>query len=279
MLSSNDYYEKMVERNIGILTREQQDKLKHCEVPVFGVGGLGGLAAELLVRCGIGKLKIVDIDHFEASNLNRQVYAYKSTLGQHKVDVTERFLKDINPDLQIEKYYKTDKETIGCMLKNSSVAVMCIDKIIPSIHVARRCFAGNITMLETVAIPYMNVRVYNRDTVTFEAFHNFQTEGKTIDELYNLTEEEAKGIGESFVKAFVGLEDISSYYSDDALAGMTKGKFSSFAPFVWLQASLLALETIKVLFSWGEISYAPEYAVYDPVKFKALSPTNLHFQI
>lgn len=279
MLSSDDYYNGMVERNIGILTKEQQAKLKDCEVPVFGVGGLGGLAAELLVRCGIGKLKIVDIDHFEASNLNRQIYAYKSTLGQHKVDVTERFLKDINPGLQLEKYYKTDETTIGSMLKNSSVAVMCIDKVIPSIHVARRCFESDITMLETVAIPYMNVRVYNRDTIKFETFHNFQTKNKSIDELYNLTDEEAQDIGKNFVKAFVGLEDISSYYSDEALAGMNKGNFSSFAPFVWLQASLLALETIKVLLKWGNISYAPDYAVYDPVKFKALAPTNLHFQI
>jgi molybdopterin/thiamine biosynthesis adenylyltransferase len=269
----------MIERNIGIITKEQQEKLKQCEIPVFGVGGLGSLVAELLVRCGVGKLKIVDIDHFEASNLNRQIYAYKSTLGQHKVDTAERFLKDINPGLKLEKYYKTDEETIGRMLNNSSIAVMCIDKVIPSIHVARRCFENNITMLETVAIPYMNVRVYDRDTISFEAFHNFQTENKTMEELYNLTDCEIQDVEERFIKAFAGLEGIGSYYSDDALADMNKGRFSSFAPFVWLQASLLALEAVKVLLGWGKISYVPEYAVYDPVKFKVLSPDNLHFEI
>ena len=278
MLSESEYYRKMVERNAGIITKEQQEKLRQCEIPVFGVGGLGGIVAELLARCGVGKLKIVDIDRFEASNLNRQVYAYISTMGAHKVDVTEVFLGDINPEMQIEKYYKTDEETIACMLKNSKVAVMCIDKLIPSIHVARRCFENSITMLETVAIPYMNVRVYNQNTISFEAFHKFRTEDKTIDELYNLTEQEAREIGERFVKAFIGLDGVSSYYSDEALNNMSKGSFPSFAPFVWLQASLLALETIKVLLDWGEISYAPEYAVYDPVKFRSLPPVNLHFK-
>jgi molybdopterin/thiamine biosynthesis adenylyltransferase len=278
MSSGSDYYKKMVERNVGIITNEQQEKLKECEIPIFGVGGLGGIVAELLARCGVGKLKIVDIDRFEASNLNRQVYAYASTLGMRKVDATEAFLKDINPGLEIEKYHKTDDETIACMLKNSKIAAMCIDQLVPSIHVARRCFENNITMLETVAIPYMNVRVYNRNTISFEAFHNFQTEEKTIDELYNLSEQENREIGECFIKAFVGLEDISSYFSDEAFNNMSKGCFPSFAPFVWLQASLLALETIKVLLDWGEISYAPEYAVYDPVKFRALPPVNLHLQ-
>jgi molybdopterin/thiamine biosynthesis adenylyltransferase len=277
MLFNNDYYEKMIERNIGIITAEQQQKLKQCEIPVFGVGGIGGLVAELLVRCGVGKLKIVDIDHFEPSNLNRQVHAYQSTLGMHKVDVTERFLMDINPDLQLEKYYETNEETIASMLNNSTIAMMCIDQLIPSIHVARCCLESNITMLETVAIPYLNVRVYNRDTVSFEAFHNFPTGKKTIEELYQLTDQENQEISECFFKAFAGLEDITSYFNDDALKNMEKGKFSSFAPFVWLQAALLSLEAVKVLLDWGEISYAPEYAVYDPIKFKALSPVNLHF--
>jgi len=277
MLFNNDYYEKMVERNIGILTVEQQQKLKGCGIPVFGVGGVGGLVAELLVRCGVGKLKIVDIDNFEPSNLNRQIYAYKSTLGMHKVDVTERFLMDINPDLQLEKYYETNEETIACMLNNSNIAMMCIDQLIPSIHVARCCLERDITMLETVAMPYLNVRVYNRDTISFEAFHNFPTETKTIEELYCLTEQEKREIRECFFKAFAGLEDITSYYNDDALTNMKNGEFSSFAPFVWLQAALLSLEAIKILLGWGKISYAPEYAVYDPVKFKELSPVNLHF--
>jgi tRNA threonylcarbamoyladenosine dehydratase len=277
MLFNSDYYEKMVERNIGIITVEQQQKLKQCEIPVFGVGGIGGLVAELLVRCGVGKLKIVDIDHFEPSNLNRQVYAYQSTMGKHKVDVTERFLMDINPDLQLEKYYETNEETIACMLNNSSIAMMCIDQLIPSIHVARCCLEKDITMLETVAIPYLNVRVYNRDTISFEDFHNFPTKEKTIEELYDLTDQEMQEVKKCFFKAFAGLEDITSYYSDDGLTNMEKGKFTSFAPFVWMQAVLLSLEAVKVLLNWGEISYVPEYAVYDPMKFKALSPVNLHF--
>ena len=79
------------------------DALKKCHVAVFGLGGVGGFVAEALVRSGVGELTIVDGDVVAPSNLNRQLLALNSTVGQKKVDVAEKRLLDINPDLIIHK--------------------------------------------------------------------------------------------------------------------------------------------------------------------------------
>lgn len=80
------------------------DKLASCRVAVFGIGGVGGHAAEALVRSGIGAIDIIDGDTVALSNINRQIIALHSTVGKLKVDVAaERFL-DIDPNIQIKKF-------------------------------------------------------------------------------------------------------------------------------------------------------------------------------
>lgn len=76
-------------------------RLRKCKVLLFGVGGVGGWTAECLVRSGIEHLTIVDYDTIESSNINRQVVALQSTIGQLKVDVLRQRLLDINSDAEI----------------------------------------------------------------------------------------------------------------------------------------------------------------------------------
>lgn len=78
--------------------------LKNSRVAVFGIGGVGGFAAEALVRSGIGTIDIVDSDTVSVSNINRQIYALHSTVGQFKVDVAAERMRDINPDVAVNKY-------------------------------------------------------------------------------------------------------------------------------------------------------------------------------
>lgn len=66
-------------------------------VAVFGIGGVGGYAAEALARSGIGALDLIDSDIISLTNLNRQIYALYSTIGKYKVDVAKERILDINP--------------------------------------------------------------------------------------------------------------------------------------------------------------------------------------
>ena len=87
-----------------LLGREALDKLAASRVAVFGVGGVGGFVVEGLARSGIGALDLIDDDTVSISNLNRQIIALESTIGQYKVDVAEARVRDINPDIKVRTY-------------------------------------------------------------------------------------------------------------------------------------------------------------------------------
>lgn len=78
------------------------EKLKNAHVAVFGIGGVGGHAADALIRSGIGTITIVDSDVVAESNINRQLIATTKTIGRKKVDVMKEHLLDINPEVKVE---------------------------------------------------------------------------------------------------------------------------------------------------------------------------------
>lgn len=80
------------------------DALSYAHVAVFGIGGVGGHVAEALVRTGIGSLDLIDHDTIDITNLNRQIIATHSTLGQSKVEAAKQRFKDINPSCRIATY-------------------------------------------------------------------------------------------------------------------------------------------------------------------------------
>lgn len=91
-------------RQERILGEEKMNILKGSSVIVFGLGGVGGAAAEALVRGGIGKIALVDKDVVDITNLNRQIIATNDTIGMKKTDAAaERFLS-INPELVVDKF-------------------------------------------------------------------------------------------------------------------------------------------------------------------------------
>lgn len=90
------------ERNIGIITTEQQSRLTSSTVAVAGAGGDGGLVAELLCRFGIGSIRLADPEAFEVENLNRQFGSNVVSLGKNKAAVVGETLRKINPECIVE---------------------------------------------------------------------------------------------------------------------------------------------------------------------------------
>ena len=87
-----------------LLGPEAMARLRASRVAVFGIGGVGGHAAEALVRSGVGAIDLVDSDQVSVSNLNRQLFALHSTIGMDKVDAARVRLLDINPNLIIRTH-------------------------------------------------------------------------------------------------------------------------------------------------------------------------------
>ena len=87
-----------------LLGQQGIDRLRAARVAVFGVGGVGGYVVEALARSGVGALDLIDDDKVCLSNLNRQIIATHSTLGQYKVDAAAARVRDIDPDIQVRTY-------------------------------------------------------------------------------------------------------------------------------------------------------------------------------
>ena len=91
-------------RTKAMLGEEALSRLEQCHVLLFGLGGVGGHAAETLVRSGIGEISLVDSECFEKSNCNRQLFATEETIGMAKVEAAKHRLRSINPHLKIHCY-------------------------------------------------------------------------------------------------------------------------------------------------------------------------------
>lgn len=93
--------EQPFDRQAMLLGEEGMERLKKAHVLVVGIGGVGSYAAEGLARAGVGKLTLVDSDRVGITNINRQLCALHSTLGQYKSDVMAARIRDINPECAV----------------------------------------------------------------------------------------------------------------------------------------------------------------------------------
>lgn len=91
-------------RTALLVGTEGIEKLKNARVAVFGIGGVGGYVVEALARSGVGTLDLIDNDKVCLSNLNRQIIATHSTIGQYKVDAAKKRVLDINPAAVVNTY-------------------------------------------------------------------------------------------------------------------------------------------------------------------------------
>ena len=87
-----------------LLGSEGVDRLRSAHVALFGLGGVGGYAAEALARAGIGHIDLIDNDTVSLTNLNRQMLALHSTLGQYKVDAAAARIRDIDPTIEVRTF-------------------------------------------------------------------------------------------------------------------------------------------------------------------------------
>lgn len=124
-----------MERTVQLLGAEKTGKLMDAHVLVAGLGGVGSVAAESLVRAGIGEISIVDSDIIQASNINRQVPALHSTLERSKASVMKERLLDINPDLVVHDWEEyINEDTLDDLLSVSYDHIVdAIDTLTPKI--------------------------------------------------------------------------------------------------------------------------------------------------
>ena len=183
MKGDNETLTDIFSRNELFWGRENQRLLQQQHVAVFGLGGVGGFCAEALVRAGIGELTIIDFDEVSSSNINRQIVALHSTIGQYKAKLFEKRLTDINPELKlhvIDDFYTENlnelfnlgfgyvADAIDTMRSKITLLETCINKSIPVISSMgagnridpTQLYISDISEIENKNAPFVSNIIY-----------------------------------------------------------------------------------------------------------------------
>lgn len=143
---------KEFSRSALLLGEAGLEKLKNARVAVFGVGGVGGYVVEALARSGVGALDLVDNDRVSLSNINRQIVALHSTVGQYKTEVAAARVKDINPEICVRVYNlfftpETEDEFDFCVY---DYVVDAIDTVAGKVALIEKSKRANIPVISSM---------------------------------------------------------------------------------------------------------------------------------
>lgn len=128
------------ERTAMLIGEDAVARLQNASVAVFGVGGVGSYVVEALARAGVGKLVLIDNDVVSVSNINRQLVALHSTVGQLKVEVAAARVRDIHPACDVQTYavFYTPENADEIDLSGCSYIVDAVDSVPAKIELITR---------------------------------------------------------------------------------------------------------------------------------------------
>ena len=136
-----------------LVGKDGLDKLKKSAVLIVGLGGVGGMAAEMICRAGVGRMTIIDRDEFSHTNINRQIAALNSTVGEKKSGVIADRLKDINPEMELTELSEwLDEENTEKILDEGKFdfVVDAIDTLTPKVFLIKTCVEKRIPIISSM---------------------------------------------------------------------------------------------------------------------------------
>jgi ThiF family len=255
-------YADAFDRNLGWFTEGEQQSLKGKTVAIAGMGGVGGVHLLTLVRLGVAKFRIADLDSFEIANFNRQVGAMMSTLDQPKVNVLARMAKDINPEVEITEFPAgVTPQNVDAFLQGADLFIDGFDFFV--LDIRRKTFAR----CRELGIPAMTAApigmgvaflVFTKDGMPFENYFRF--EGKSELRQYI-----------NFLMGIAPSGMHRSYLVDPARLDIARRKAPSTMIGVQLCAAFTAAQAVKCLLNRGDVKPAPFHYHFDAYlnKFKA----------
>jgi len=242
------------ERNRGLISAAEQEKLANSLVVIAGCGGVGGLHAHTLARLGIGRFRITDPDVFSIANFNRQIGATLDTVGKNKAIVTAGMIRSINPEATVEIVSEPiSANNANDFVKGSHLVVDGLDFF--ALAARRQLFAA----AWTTSIPAVTAA-----PLGFSAtLHVFAKNGMSFDEYFALSDNQE--LFDQLVNFFVGLAPKALHlpYLDMSTINIATGRGPSTIVGCQLAASLIGAEAIRILSGKGPSRLAPGYLQFD----------------
>lgn len=239
-------YAEFTTRNLGFVTADEQARVQSGTVFVAGTGGMGGAAIMTLIRAGIGRLILADIDEFEVSNLNRQLFATLRTVGQDKAEATRSECLEINPDAQIEVLGPHWTDEVTRAVAEADVVINGTDDLGASLLLYRTARAAGKTVIDAYASPLASVYVTRASDPSPEERLGYPTLGVAWDAI---TEDMANAAMMAEAE-YVMTHSTSRHHVDLDLAGEviagTRSRMS-FAPMVISAGTLMGGEALNAV--------------------------------
>ena len=144
-------------RTESLIGREKLEKLSEKKILVFGLGGVGGILCESLIRSNIPCIGIVDYDKISISNLNRQLISTENSIGNLKVDEMEKRLKSINSRCQVTKWNKevTPENISSFNLEDYDYIVDCVDDLTAKEAIIKEAVHLNLPVISSMGAGYL----------------------------------------------------------------------------------------------------------------------------
>jgi molybdopterin-synthase adenylyltransferase len=238
-------YSEFTTRNIGFVTEKEQNTLKNTRVFVAGVGGMGGAAVACMARMGIENFVIADIDFFEVSNMNRQIFSSMNVIGRDKAEVTAESLKSINPNAKVGLRNGSWVDELDDILPNVDIVVNGCDDIKATIQLLRKCQEHGRPCVDAFASTLPNVYVIRPTDKRPEEVFDYPTIVLPIDKI---TPEMEKQCLMKEIEHVATHSSSLDYIDPDIAKNIMNGtrKRASFAPMVWTTGCLMAYEVARL---------------------------------
>lgn len=248
-------YLTLFERNLGVFSERNQERLRQARVAIIGVGGIGGTVAIVLARSGVSSFLLVDPERYDPPDINRQVGCFSDTIGQYKTDVIAGEILRINPEAHVETHReRIPLEKTRYILKDCDVVVAEADDLAYSsklLYIAQELKKFAISAMPSGFVGYVMCFPPRRNPIQPETL--FGLPGNlTYEELHTLVESPENKCGRRWYIR-------EGKWRVDWFRRWREGKkgLTQICPGVWICACLAANEIVKFLVGRWKIVEAP----------------------
>ncbi|EMI53256.1 ThiF family adenylyltransferase [Rhodopirellula sallentina] len=252
-------YEEAFGRNTGLISKEDQQKLRECRVAIPGMGGVGGVHLVTLARLGVGAFSIADRDEFSVANFNRQYGAKLQSVGARKAQTMAANARAINPDLDLSVISdRVTQDNVDQFLSEADVLIDGVDFF--SIEARRMIFRE---------ARRRGIWAITAGPVGFStAWLVFDPDGMSFDEYFDLNDDMSKV--DQLLAFAVGLtpKATQTSYMDISKVDLKSGAAPSLGLACQLASGVATAELTKIVTGKGKILAAPHYQQFDTHQMK-----------
>jgi len=258
-MDADEYYQQAFKRNLGLVSESQQQQLRTAHVAVIGLGGLGGRHFLDLVRMGVGRFTIADLDDFGIVNTNRQIGATSSTAGRMKADVMAEMARDIHPALELRVFNDgLQPGNAEEMLRDVDVVVDAIDFFTMEARELLYKTASELRIPVVFSAPLGmsgTLHVFTPDAMSFADYFDIRDEMPYFDKLAAF----AVGLAPSAIHV---------KYMDMRYVSLKDHAGPSISSACSIASGLLTTEVLVLLLNLREGQKAPKFVQFDAFRMK-----------